>query len=289
MDFEVKENKQKKIKKYTKSSIMTIIAIFTIFLIFEIGIVMSGNYNFKIFNINLNFMYIINNYTTILTIQIICSIILIVIICIISHSYIDKLEWKYIKNYLYLTDNYSVLHLKLKDEIIEGNLMTEGCIKKKNKYMIDLPKYKCSIKRFDEQKLMGYVEVYKSETRILKKRINYSLPDFKFFTIDSVIEYIFELLYEIEYAPFLYEKLRKNFNDISILDNKIIIRYHLYDNSIDESKYEHFDPFYSYDFTENVKKNNDDDNIINVVEGAKKIFLTINNEIKEKNDYGNEI
>ena len=156
--------------------------------------------------------------------------------------------------------------------------------------MIDLPKYKCSIKRFDEQELMGYSRILTQRISLINdnKRGGPGLPNFKFFTLDSVVEYTFEMLDRTEYYPFLYENLSKKFNDISILDNKIIIKYHFYDSSINESNHEYFNNFYNYDFTVNVFQKDDNDNIISVIEKAKIIYFEINNQIVENGVDGNK-
>ena len=290
----VNESKINKIKKNTNILIKLIIVILVLFLIFEIFInfysIISGIYSLTIFNINFNLANFLNNYKTILTIELSVTIILIVIIKIISHIYIDKLEWKYIKDYLYSIDNNYIIQINLKDEIIEGNLKMEGCKRIRNKYMIYLPKYNCSIKRFDEQELLGYIRILRNNISfrndIKLKRL--SLPDFNFFTLDSIIEYTFNMLDKDKYFPYLYETLRKKFNDISILDNKIIIRHHLYDNSINEANHEYFNHLKKYDFTVNIFKTDNNDNIKSIIEKTKNIYFEINNQTMEKSIYGNK-
>ena len=287
MGFKEKEQKVKKTKEYASLSIKITLFLLVLLLFFEIYLIFSGNYNFKIFDIS-----IANNYQIISIIELICSILVIILILIISHIYIGKIELIYMKEYLYSVDNDSILHLNLKDEITEGNLKTEGCKKIKNKYIIDLPKYKCTIKRFDEQELMGYSHVLKHRSAFMKYDGSGgpSLPDFKFFTLDSIVEYTFESLDKIEHYPFLYKYLSEKFYDVSILDNKIIIKYHLWNSSINTSNREYLDNFYNYDFTVNIFQKDDGDNIINIIEKAKTMYYEINNQIgiDEESIYGDK-
>lgn len=283
MSFEEKEYRKKEIKKHNKLLIKIIIALLMVLFIFEIYIFISGNYNFKIFDINFNVICILNNYRTILTIKIFGLILLIITINSVGYIYINKLEWKYVKSYIYMMDNNSIINLNLKDEIIKGDLRTEGCIKKKNKYVIELPKYKCIIRRYDEQELIGYTRIMRKNYDFLNNndRGGFGLFDFDFFTLDSVVEYVFEILNDNKDYSFLHVNLMNEFNDISFLNNKIIIKYHFYDNSIDESNHEYYNNNYNYDFTVNFLHNNKEDNIINIVNKVEKIYFKINSQIVE--------
>lgn len=278
MSSNKKKKRENKIKKYTNLSIKLILLMLALIIIFQIYVVLSNNYKFN---------FIINNFGTILTVEMIICILVVMIIEIVSEFYILKQKNINYLPYLYSIDNNAIMYSNLKNEIIEGNLRTEGCIRHKNRYIIKLPKYKCTIKRFDEQELIGYVKVYDKLRYRVGEHSPTSLPNFKFFTIDSIVEYTFEILDKEKYYPFFYETLREKFYDISILDNKIIIRHHFYDNSVNESNHEYYDNYYNYDFTVNTSKD-DNDTITSVMEKAEIIYLEIIKQIEESSINGNK-
>lgn len=278
MSSNKKKKRENKIKKYTNLSIKLILLMLALIMIFQIYVVISENYKFS---------FIINNFGTILTVEMIICILVVMTIEIVSEFYILKQKNINYLPYLYSIDNNAIMYSNLKNEIIEGNLRTEGCIRQKNRYMIKLPKYKCTIKRFDEQELIGYVKVYDKLRYRVGERLPTSLPNFKFFTKDSIVEYTFKILDKEKYYPFFYEKLREKFYDISILGNKIIIRYHFYDNSVNESNHEYYDNYYNYNFTINTCKD-DNDNITSIIEKAEIIYLEIIRQIEESSINGNK-
>ena len=273
MYFSKSDKRNNEIKKNTNLTIQVILLILALIIIFQIYVVISNNYKFS---------FIIENFATIITIEIIVCILIILTILIISNIYM--LRQKDDQHLLNLKDidNNAIIHTNIKDKIIKGDLRTEGCVRHRIKYIIELPKYKCTIKRYDEQELIGYIKIYDKSRHIIREHSSTSLPDFKFFTIDSIVEYTFEILDKEKYYPFFYETLREKFYDISILDNKIIIRHHFYDNSVNESNHEYYDNYYNYDFTVNTSKD-DNDTITSVMEKAEIIYLEIIKQIEELN------
>ena len=271
MYFSKSDKRNNEIKKNTNLTIQVILLILALIIIFQIYVVISNNYKFS---------FIIENFATIITIEIIVCILIILAIVIISDIYMLKQKDKLHLLNLNDIDNNTIIHTNIKDKIIEGDLKTEGCIRHRIKYIIELPKYKCTIKRFDEQELIGYVKIYDKSRHIIREHLPTSLPIFNFFTRDSIVEYTFEILNKEIYSSFLYDTLKEIYYDISIIDNKVIIRYHLYDNSINESDYEHYDNYYNYDFTINTCKD-DNDNITSIIENAEIIYLEIIKQIEE--------
>ena len=259
------------IKKYTNLSIQVILLILALIIIFQIYVVISNNYKFS---------FIIENFATIITIEIIVCILIILTILIVSDIYMLKQKDKLNLLNLNDIDNNAIIHTNINDKIIEGDLRTEGCIRHRIKYIIELPKYKCTIKRYDEQELIGYIKIYDKSRHIIREHLPTSLPNFKFFTRDSIVEYTFEILNKEIYYSFFYDNLRKKYYDISINDNKVVIIYHIYDNSTNESDYENYDNYYNYDFTINTCKD-DNDNIPSIIENAEIIYLEIIKQIEE--------
>lgn len=273
MYFSKSDKRNNEIKKNTNLTIQVILLILALIIIFQIYVVISNNYKFS---------FIIENFATIIIIEIIVCILIILAIVIISDIYMLKQKDKLHLLNLNDIDNNTIIHTNIKDKIIEGDLKTEGCIRHRIKYIIELPKYKCTIKRFDEQELIGYVKIYDKSRHIIREHSPTSLPNFKFFTKDSIVEYTFEILNKEIYYSFLYDKLKEKYYDVSINDNKVVIRYHLYDNSINESNYEHYDNYYNYDFTINISRDAND-NITNIIGKVEPMYLEIIKQIEELN------
>jgi len=215
MEFELMQKRQEKVEKIAKASKEIILIVLVILIILEF-------YNF--FTANNSALDINYCLEKILVFQLIICVIMIVIINIFKSIYIKKLNMDYLEKYLFLKDSNAILHFDSNTEIVSGNLKNEGCIRRKNIYMIESPKYKCILKRFDDQELKSYHR---------RSYIRSNMDDrdwisgFEFVTIDSVIEFSFEILDNSKYYPMLYHILKDKFNDSSILDNKIIIKQHL--------------------------------------------------------------
>lgn len=217
------EEKQEKVRKIAKVLTEIILFILVIFIIFEYYIYFTNNYSLKLFG---NTLYEIEY---LLVLQLVISVLIIFVINLISGIYIKKLDLDYIGNYLFLKDCNATLYLDSTTELISSNfkdeysfrVRSEGCIRIKNEYNLDSPKYKCKLKKYYLQKSKRY--------RIKMRDGNYKTA-YNFVTIDSIIEYAFELLDSNEFYPMLYHILSKKFIDLSILDNKVIIKLHLKDD-----------------------------------------------------------
>ena len=94
-------------------------------------------------------------------------------------------------------------------------------IRHKNEYKLEIPKYKCKIKRYyvQESKHIQTIDLNGKRRR-----------EYKFDTIDSIIEYAFELLDNNKYYPMLYQILNRKFNDIAVADTTVVIKLHLKDD-----------------------------------------------------------
>lgn len=281
------KEKQDKIIRISDLLVKIILSILLLLMIFEFYIFFSGNYNFNIFGISFNFEFVMNYLETIQGIQVLVCTILIVIIRVISKIYVDKLDLDYLKNYLYSVDKDAILYSGLEDEIIKGDLKTEGCIRHKNEYMIKLPKYKCTVKRYDEQELIGYRKRGRSG---VDSNDRHHVSRFKFFNLDRIIEYTFEVLEKDYFYPLLYQVLKNKFSDISILDNKIIIKYHLYNNTIQElPPQKRYIRGRRYDYVVNTYNIDEEDDVIKIIEKVEFIYLEIIKQIGDENINGNDI
>lgn len=234
MEFKTRKDKIIKISDLLVKIILSIVLLIMIFefYIFFSGI--NGDYNFNIFGNSFNFEFIMNYLEIIQSIQLLVSTILIVMIRVISKIYIDKLDLDYLKNYLYSVDNNAVLYLDSSTEMVFKNLedeysykvRSEGCIRHKNEYNLETPKYKCKLKKYYVQESKRYrIRNYSTRAFDGKYRTTY-----KFVTIDNIIEYVFELLDNNKYYPMLYQKLNRKFNDIAVTDNTVVIKLHLKDD-----------------------------------------------------------
>lgn len=239
------KEKQDKIIRISDLLVKIILSILLLLMIFEFYIFFSGNYCFNIFGISYNFRFVMNYLETIQGIQVLVCTILIVIIRVISKIYVDKLDLDYLKNYLYSVDKDAILYLDPSTEMVFKNfedeysikVRSEGCIRHKNEYKLEIPKYKCKIKRYyvQESKHIQTIDLNG------KRR-----GEYKFDTIDSIIEYAFELLDNNKYYPMLYQILNRKFNDIAVADTTVVIKLHLKDDmsifdtidKIDELYYE---------------------------------------------------
>jgi len=137
---------------------------------------------------------------------------LIILIANIIPKFMDK---KYIKNYALSKYNNSEFDNCLKIEMVSGDTKTEGSIRNKYIHSMYIPKYKCTLKRYYEQELLGTYIVFGTGN---DKR---SVYRFSFFTINNVLEYSFQL--DDKYWMSLY-KLREKIDNIELSDNKVIIR-----------------------------------------------------------------
>lgn len=273
------EEKQDKVIRVSDILVKIILFILLLLLFFQLYICYSGNYNINIFGISFNFKFVMDHLETIQGIQVLIGTILIVTIRFISKIYIDKLDLDYLKNHLHSIDEEAILYLGLEDEIIKGDLKTEGCIRHKNEYMIKLPKYKCTVKRYDEQELIGYS---KRRSDVGSNR-RHTIRKFKFFNLDSVIEYTFEVLEKDYFYPLLYQVLKNKFSDISILDNKIVIKYHLYNNVIQElPSHKRYVRGRRYDYFVNCC-NSEENDIIKIIEKVEIIYLELIKQIGDVN------
>ena len=120
MYFSKSDKRNNEIKKNTNLTIQVILLILALIIIFQIYVVISNNYKFS---------FIIENFATIITIEIIVCILIILTILIISNIYM--LRQKDDQHLLNLNDidNNAIIHTNIKDKIIEGDLKTEGCIR----------------------------------------------------------------------------------------------------------------------------------------------------------------
>ena len=165
-----------------------------------------------------------NNIDNILTIQSIVGIITIIITIIIVR-FLDKI---YLKKYIVNKYNNVVLNNKIRKEIIAGDMKNEGCIRNKYLYSLQVPKYKCTLNRYYQQKLVYFIRnifiVGYSEKKlelIMNKMKNHRNMSFHFITIENILEYVFQLDKSCWY---LSNQIRNIIKNAEIIDDKIIIR-----------------------------------------------------------------
>lgn len=223
------EEKQDKVIRVSDILVKLILFILLLLLFFQLYICYSGNYNINIFGISFNFKFVMDHLETIQGIQVFIGTILIVTIRFISKIYIDKLDSDYLKNYLHSIDEDAILYLDSSTEMIYRNfedeysikVRSEGCIRIKYEYKLEIPKYKCKVKRYYIQES----KLYRTTDHNGRRRRHY-----RFDTIDSVIEYTFKTLDNNKYYPMLYHILSKKTIDVSVNDTTVIIKLHLKDN-----------------------------------------------------------